>query len=508
MVAIAVAPTRKKGLLPTPAGVLLLAVCLLALPGANAQVYYSEYLLFDPVPLDVTSAADGQPITIELTEAPRGTAVTIHEWLTANNAGITNQNQQSLNDPISFQEALNEIVQEEGPFSAQLPQILSNHGTRLQESGDLDSALGNFEEALHITRVNQGLFSQEQTPIIKKIIENRLLLGDLGEADNQQLALLYLQQKIHDVGSPEMLSALEDFAQWNLFAFSALGASRSTVNTPDFFLVPDARQEDIHQFRIKRLVYANNIYWSIIQLMKADPAYPENRILDMEKRLAISNYHYARTVPPKPISYVTAPNLDAREMARFELTPVISSAINAPPLGGMGYRNGREALKRRQDFLVGKDNVDVNTLISTQIDLADWMLFFQDSSDRNRAMESYEQSYAQFREQLDDSALQSWFYPLLPVRLPTFINPEFSRQAKGIPEDQPLIYQGYVDVSLELNRYGNALRADVINSSPGTEGDVLYYLQQSLDNAQFRPRFSNGKAILNDKILIRYYYAY
>src|SRR5690606_1720281 len=82
-----------------------------------------------------------------------------------------------------------------GPYETRLSEELLALGSLYQRAGEHEKALGIFERASHINRVNGGLFSLEQIPIIEKTIETYLARGDLVSADAQQEYLFYLQRK-------------------------------------------------------------------------------------------------------------------------------------------------------------------------------------------------------------------------------------------------------------------------------------------------------------------------
>jgi hypothetical protein len=92
--------------------------------------------------------------------------------------------------------------------------------------------------------------------------------------------------------------------------------------------------------------------------------------------------------------------------------------------------------------------------------------------------------------------------------LPSFIYPLNSRAALGIPPEQALEYQGYVDIELKLNRFGKTTDVDVLGTSENTPENMESLLVRNLRRSQFRPRFVNGEIRDSDVIQTRFYYAY
>src|SRR5687768_12872737 len=60
------------------------------------------------------------------------------------------------------------IESREGPYSAQLIDPLSSMGSIYQEAGEHLLATAAIEQARHIARVNAGLYSLEQAPLLRR----------------------------------------------------------------------------------------------------------------------------------------------------------------------------------------------------------------------------------------------------------------------------------------------------------------------------------------------------
>lgn len=465
-----------------------------------------HYLVFDPVPIAASTTADGSLHVEELATLPKAAAVDLARLLqsrppiaTEGPAEAGSSNSTSPQDDITRHEQLvREIELNGGPFAAQLPQQLLSLGTALQASGDYENAQEVFDQALHVTRVNHGLFSETQIPFVKFSIENQLRQGNLLAADEQQRYMFYLSQKNHQGNSAALLPALEDFAEWNIFAFSA------PVTTPALSL-NDAKRSDkpdsVDQaiFRVERLINAQNIYWSIAQILVANFGVADPRLLDAEKRIALTNYFFATTV---------ATDADRLNLstANVQATASATGLGSAPSLGNMGYRQGRDALERRRNYMLQMDDVAAEDKLRASLDLSDWMLYF--SRQRMKAIESYTENIEQFRDVMTPEMLDAILNPPLPEQLPSFIKPAWSRGALGLPADQALKYKGHIDVELNLNRFGKPTSVEVLARSNPEVNLVEQRLLRGLRRAQFRPRFEKGELKASDTVQVRYYYTW
>jgi len=463
-----------------------------------------RFLVFDAVPISVTGSADDGTLQVqELASLPQDSPVELRQWLQSNPAaqpadGLPEGLAETPADEIRrHEQLLQEIEINEGPFSAQLPQQLVALATALQASGDLEKAQDYFEQAMHVTRVNHGLFSEAQIPYVKFGIDNQLRQGNLFAADEQQRYLFYLNQKNHRGDSTALLPALEDFAEWNIFAFRA----PVTVPAPS----PDGDKaaarpapEDEAMFRVERLINAQHIYWSIAQILVNNFGPADRRLLDTEQRIALTNYFFATTI---------ATEADTLNLSTAAVPATATAGLSsAPVLSNMGYRQGREALERRRNYLREMADASAEERLRASLDLTDWMLYF--SRQRMKAIEQYAQDRTEFAASMAPAELDAILSPALPQQLPTFIKPAWSRAALGMEADQALQYKGHIDVEYVLNRFGKVTAVEVLGRSDNNVKLVEQRLLRSIRRAQFRPRFEGEQLKLNDKVQARYYYTW
>lgn len=502
-----------------------------------------RYLLFDAVPISVSTAADGTATVTELATLPDTAALTLEQWLQTNRADIPETTASTVREAADSsaaqglaagpQEALLEaallddslqddslqgdLLQESlearikrheqlileielngGPFAEQLPQQLLSLGTTLQSGGDFEKAQEYFDQALHITRVNHGLFSETQIPFVKFSIDNQLRQGNLLAADEQQRYLFYLNQRNHQGNIAALLPALEDFAEWNIFAFSAPVVAPA-LSLYDANAGEKAEPVDEAMFRVERLINAQHIYWSIAQILVANFGVGDPRLLDAEKRIALTNYFFATTIATEADTL----NLST---ANIPATATTTGVGSAPMLGNMGYRQGREALERRRNYILEMQNVPAEDKLRASLDLSDWMLYF--SRQRMKAIESYAVNRAEFVGSMTPEALDAVLNPALPEQLPSFIKPTWSRAALGLPDEQAIQYKGHIDVQINLNRFGKPTAVEVLGRSNSEVKLVEQRLLRGLRRAQFRPRFENGELKSSDTVQARYYYTW
>src|SRR5690606_35875940 len=99
----------------------------------------------------------------------------------------------------------------------------------------------------------------------------------------------------------------------------------------------------LDEFRTRRLINAQSIYQSIIQILLNTHGLADPSVLDFEKQLAITNYLFAT-------SYESAPQ--DRSLCSFSYgSSQLSSDFATVSTSSLGYRQGRDALERRVEYM-------------------------------------------------------------------------------------------------------------------------------------------------------------
>ena len=152
---------------------------------------------------------------------------------------------------------LNLLAPTYSPFNtAQLDSLLSS-GIRSQELGNHEQALVAFQKAFEVARIQNGLFSESQVPIIESIISSEIELKRWEAVNKNYEYLEHLYGKIYTVNNPEFNLALQKISSWH-------------VNALDLNL--DGQ-------RVKHLREAHKIFKKRLQIAKVTAA-PEDPIFD------------------------------------------------------------------------------------------------------------------------------------------------------------------------------------------------------------------------------------
>jgi hypothetical protein len=468
-------------------------------------------LLFEPVLIEILTPEAETPgasqyTAQELTSLPQGSATDLQAWLAARQTSATLPPDQLAADIAAYEASILELESTGGAFHPDLDEQLLALGSLLQQAGELDRAQDVLDRALHVSRVNGGLFGLQQIPIIERTIENHLARGDLVAADAQQEYLLYVQRKNFDSRGVDLLPALTRYAEWNLFAFRArlvpTIAPPSAENAEEQASAPEPRAEEdsdvMLNFRTGRLITAHAVYQSIINIVTSNFGIADSRLLNFERQLALTNYLYIAT-------FGLEGQLDPS--ALFPDTSFASAMGSMEPgRPPLGFRQGRDSLERRVAYLNNEPETTASEKAQAKQDLADWMLMF---SKRMGSLEIYQEAWRDMAAAgASAEELDALFNPPFPVEIPAYLNHPYTRQTLNIPADLALEYKGYIDIEFKLSRFGVPSAVSVISKSPTATPALESILVRNVRRAQYRPRIVDGAVRDNETMHVRFYFTY
>ena len=157
-------------------------------------------------------------------------------------------------------QAIDEMQGSQGIYAPQLQEAYADLGALYQEIEDYDSAISVYTDALQISRINTGLYSEQQMPIIQSLIESNGGLRNWEEADNLHELLYHISSRLYMRDDLAYLEAAENFGEWklrllreNLLNLGYRSYSRSAEDLSDFYerlianmdMQPNSRPENM-----------------------------------------------------------------------------------------------------------------------------------------------------------------------------------------------------------------------------------------------------------------------
>jgi hypothetical protein len=453
--------------------------------GANAAQEVGGAVLAQAI--DGIDGQTGQPVEPALTSG---------ELLRARTAPPADQMATIDKDIANYKKVILDLEQKGGAYEAGLSEELLALASLYQKAGDYRQAQPILNRAAYIARVNNGLFDASQVPLQQKVIENYVQLGDLMAADQQQEALFYMQQRLYGNDSPEFLSGLTYFAEWNLFAATTTIVPPSAVEDDESNKSDEKPIVDMATFQFRHLVEAQNLYDDISQIFISNPTIDQTELADAENKILFISHLFAT----RYVSYVS--NFDAPGFSSFS-SPSDGAFLRR---NDFSYRTGTDILQNRIKRLQEQPVPDLHRLAKARMELADWLLL---SSRRMTGLKLLEETHQQLVDaSMPNAELDALFNPPLPQEIPAFLTPGYSRADLGIPEQTLLKYKGFVDLEFEVNRFGSPSSINVLDVSPDTGEEIPAHLVNYIRYSQFRPRVQDGKVKNSDTYQVRYHYSY
>jgi hypothetical protein len=394
---------------------------------------------------------------------------------------------------------------------------------------------------MHIDRVNDGLFTLQQIPLVEKIIASHTALGNFSEVDDFHEYLYYIQRKSYPPDDPRMLAAKEDWADWNVEAYLKEGAtyrgsfsfttnaglSRST----DFVGIQNPRTGTFNYVRRDQLpnvlnpngaatnaavtdYYLNSMAYAVSPEMIIDERLRTARdlyeeIIEERPAVATSNTDYVAEHKLANIAYAVKKQMDEIESST-DTGSLSYNRIMQPRTTAQivtrGYTKSRDALEAIAGELEQSPASTPAEAALAWIYLGDWHAGFERPS---RARDAYGLAWQLLADSgFAAAAIKQVFAPAPLVPVPAFAIHPFSRALYGISPQDTLAYKGYIDTTLNVDRSGNIRNVKVIDATPDTAPGIRSDLLDYLRATRVRPAVIDGDTVEQSDLSIRFYYTY
>ena len=132
----------------------------------------------------------------------------------------TAQNSVATEGVSDYAILVEELESEFGPFDSRLSEPLLATGDKLAERGDYHGAISYIERALHVLRINQGLYSEPQIAIVERLIEFNVALEDWESVDANFRYLEFLYTRLFDEGGTKWDYGIAQVADWHVIAIN------------------------------------------------------------------------------------------------------------------------------------------------------------------------------------------------------------------------------------------------------------------------------------------------
>ncbi len=355
-------------------------------------------------------------------------------------------------DAASYLRQLRELEQEGGPYADSLAEPLAGLARLQRASGDIVNAQQAYQRALHVVRINDGLYSERQVPILKALFEVYRMTGDLATLDARYDYYFRLYGSGLPPYTPVRLTATLEYLRWQREALRLGLDERDTERLLALYALNERVLADVSaDSSVDFAGYRELVLSQLRNLYLVDARY-EPRIDDFG---------------PGPEAGLPA-EWDQQDTHRQRLEAYQRRALSS----------GRELLEA---LILRTPADDRQGRAAAYLELADWN---QWNDRRSEALAAYGQVVTILQEAGEGALLQQWLGQ--PVELPA--NGAFWQPRPMSGETKQLVVRARYDVT----RTGRANNIEA-TAAVSENGSAAARVRRKLAQTRFRPCMASGE---------------
>ncbi len=342
-----------------------------------------------------------------------------------------------------------------GPYSNALAEPLSSLGRYYRDQGKYDEAQGFYKRALHLVRVNDGLYSERQIPLVRELLDTYRLAGDMQALDQRYDYFFRLYGNGQPPYTELRLRASLEYLRWQ----------REAVR-----LKLDGERKN-------RLVDMYQLNKRILESAAQSTAVGE----DWYRQLVLSqirNLYLLQSeieLPDEVYAFQSSGSIQPNQEQSLDLYQQRLEDIRRTS-AAMGRSLLQELIARISS------NGEAADLASIHLELGDW---YRWNEKPRRAHQEYARVVQILKDAGETRLLEQWLGS--PAELPA--NGAFWQPDRIANDGRRIVLFAEYDVSAR----GNARNIQV--SAARAEDEVFSSrLRRKLSATRFRPRFASGEA--------------
>lgn len=424
-------------------------------------------------------------------------------------------------------EQIEEIRARDGQSSPELLDPLRGLMLLYTDHDQDNLAIVAIERAIQLVRVNQGIYSLEQVPLMLQWLYIEDARGNLAEVWRLEQEVLALVRRYPD--DLRTVPVLHEFADRQMAVLDRVLAGERHPNIiygcfyklwPNLgggSCIAGSRRTVVQGM----LAEAQRNYSAAIATLLRNEQQDSEELRDLEMKVVRGIYmvqslydeHRSGTGKPMPLapSYV---GTDGLEPWRSRIAPIVDLAGWELPYPSMGtldhrekpknemrygrimdpYHRGRQSLRRLYAYAAATSTAPLDQA-EIALQIADWDLLH---SNNGVAVDRYELIYAELKEAgVAQEAIERLFAPPTPVVLPAF-------EPNPLAADETRVATGHIDVAFEITRFGQSRAIDIL-AERNTTRAAKRALVDVIAHNRFRPRPTDGQFGSASSVVMRYY---
>lgn len=355
-----------------------------------------------------------------------------------------------------YQEWIDQHQALNGTYDPLLAESLSAMGELLQRLGDHEAAIEAFQRARHIRRVNDGIYSVSQEPMLRGMIESHLALGDVDAVSDHFDQLLWLYGRGYGADDPRLLPLVNEISDWHLQAYT----------------------RNPNRKAMRHLVRAHELVANTINRLSHPVPGGNLMVLPLLNNLVITNYYLADHLRRYPVGSGDGFSMRASVGGMPEaLTQEEQLAVNS-------YQNGRRAQESIVAALMEDPAASTLDRVEALAALGDWYLLFGRT---NSAQQAYRQAWemAAADPEVSPRLTELFGSPQLLALQSTGVKVVAPPEAK----DDELVQ---VHSRLTIGTRGDVRNTEIVAIEPDDNTDLTNAATRELRKLRFRPRLIDG----------------
>lgn len=359
----------------------------------------------------------------------------------------------------SYRKSIEKLESSQGAYAAALPEQLLSLGLNLQQAGRHDEAVELFRRGVHLARINNGLYSAEQIPLIEREIASHIAMGQYSEADDRQLYLYRVQMRNLESGMGRADAFMQQ-ARWQYNAYML------AVNGNDYN-------------RLMNIWDLNRMALNDIVAREGETSVTLLRPLEgmLLSQYLIAGYQFDSN----------SSNTSAGEGYAAQHSANRFNAYRAK-----SYTKGRAVIQAMYDIQKANQGENSPETVEALTMMGDWSLW---NGERETGMQFYHQAIAELvaggaAEQDIDKTFGK------PVALPNY---------EGVGNLPPEVETGdqLLELTFTVNAEGKVRDLERVDENELSSG-LVNRIMRKLRKTRFRPALAMGEPVITENVTKKY----
>ena len=359
-------------------------------------------------------------------------------------------------DPGPYEKQLEDMALGDGPYASGLTDPLAGVAQIYKQRGQYDEAIESYRRALHVIRVNDGLKSERQLPLLKDLMAIYRIVGDGQALDDAYHYYFNIHGNGHPPYTEASIAANLEYMAWQREAFGVKigGKAQSRVRAVQAYLRNAQMIEEMAAQPSLNVDWYEQIVMS--QMANLYMVMGE----DLEEHVSVGM--------PSGVMYGSEAQSEAFVRERISV------------IQGSGENIGRKLI---QSLIDRRQESPATKRAALYLELGDWN---QWNGSLRRANEAYAIVETLLSGEGENELLANWLAE--PMELPD--ERALWRSAAGLSREQHPVMTARYDVSEK----GNVRNVSVSHSGESTDWPANR-LKRLLRETHFRPRFAGGQPL-------------